>query len=126
MARVTSSERSWLSFWSSTTQKVTMRVANHRANASGPARSVSAEATGSTAGSTGTAELTSLVGERVARVVAEDCVERGRGAERGLEGSGSVDRTDTATVHQCDAITRRVCFVHVMRRDEHGHVAGCA
>src|SRR5438034_1328345 len=85
-----------------------MRAPNQRANAIGPARSASAETTGSTAGAADTAELTSLVGERVARVVAEHRVEGRGGPERGFERGGRVDGADAASVHERNAVTRRV------------------
>src|SRR5918997_5619291 len=96
--RLTSSDRSCLSFCSSTRQKVATRDSSRLA--AGAIRS-SDHAPGGLSSNTDTAQPSPLlVGEIVGGPVTEDVLERGVRAERCLEFCRGADRLQPAVVHE--------------------------
>src|SRR6202042_1669641 len=132
IARVYSSVRSWRILRSSTQHSVTMRLASRRSTAGGVSAGSPSAGLAETAGGTpGAANVTdaSLLGvvvERAAGVVAEYVVQRGPGAEHGLEHARGAGGPDRARVHERDPVAVGVGLVHVVGGHQHGDRRGLA
>src|SRR4051794_11026197 len=91
--------------------------------AAGAGARVSAEADGGAAGAADIAQASGFVVGQVARVVAEDVVERGARAERRLELGGRAAGAQSPAVHERDPLAELVGLVHVVRREQDRHAA---
>src|ERR1700722_1133026 len=100
-ARVKSSVRSWLSFCSSTRQNVPTRLGNRRQMLGGAASATSANTLCGPASSSDLtqASFRAVADERLARVAAEDVLERRVGPDCGLQLVGGAARAGHPAVH---------------------------
>src|SRR5579862_1566337 len=127
-ARVNSSVRSWLSFCSSTRQNVPTRLGNRRQMLGGATSATSANTLRGPASSSDLtqASLRSVADERLARVAAEDVLQRRVRADRRLQLVRSPAGANLPEMHQRDPVAQRVGLLHVVRRHEHRHPEGVA
>src|SRR5664280_1436013 len=133
MARVTSSVRSWRSFWASSRHSVATRLGSTSQPVDGKRREVtdgggagSAEPACGTSGTTDIGQPFAGVGEVTAGVVAEHIVKSRLRTERADQLGGGADGPDATGVDERDLVAVVLGLVHVVRGHQHGHALGVA